>query len=105
MARTTIIVELSDTAHEQLKRRAEAMGSSPEALSREILERELDTCVAEPKSPREILAAAGQVRPIGANLRSTIKRDVSLAKVRAAFAAAGGPTLSDLILEQRGPRV
>ena len=56
------------------------------------------------KTTREILEAAGRLGSLGEDLRRTLVRDVPLEEVRAALTSAEGPSLSEIVLEQRGPK-
>jgi hypothetical protein len=100
----TLTIELSPEAYDQLRRRAEEAGKAPEALSRELLEDALRDEQPPPKSAREILEAAGMVRPLGPYLESKIIPGVTLEEVQRILTEAGGPSLSEIILEQRGPK-
>jgi plasmid stability protein len=121
----TVIVELPAESYEQLTQRAAAAGKTPEALSRDILEAALvasapaatataeapDTPppatepAGEPPTAREILKAAGHLVELSPELRSLIIPGVTLEEVQEALTRAGGPSLSDIIIEQRGPKV
>ena len=58
------------------------------------------------KTTRQILEEAGQVRPLGDALRALIvRRDIPLEEVRSRLGAIGGPTLSEIIDEHRGPKL
>ena len=118
-----VIVELPAEIYAQLQQRAAAAGKSPEALSREILETALGGDAArtpaapeattqatspptgEPPTAREILKAAGHLVELSPELRSLIIPGVTLEEVQEALTRAGGPSLSDIIIEQRGPKV
>jgi hypothetical protein len=120
----TVIVELPTASYEQLTQRAAASGKSPEALSREILEAALGANGARPAggvetpapdppavpsdggppSLREILQAEGLLSELSPELRSLIIPGVTLEQVHEIFKDTGGPSLSDIIIEQRGPK-
>jgi hypothetical protein len=119
----TVLVELSPAVYERLQRRAAQAGKSPEQLSQELLEGALvagarppaqppsePTASAEPSTPplsrttREILEAAGHLRPLGPTLERLIIPGVTLEEVQDALSQAGGPSLSEIIDEQRGPK-
>jgi hypothetical protein len=70
-----------------------------------MVTRESALQVSEQTSPtttREVLAAMGRIRPLSQTLRRKIIPGVSLEEVRAALTRANDPSLSKLILEQRG---
>ena len=80
-------------------------GRTPEALTRELIETALQTQEeARPKTAREALRAAGRVHPLSETLRRKIIPGVTLEEVRLALKQADGPSLSDIILEQRGSK-
>ena len=53
---------------------------------------------------RQVLRAAGLLTELGPNLRKLADSTVRLEDVQAALARAGGKTLSEIVLEQRGPK-
>ncbi len=99
---TTLIIELSTTIYDQLRQRARQTGKAPEALSREILEDALREKATPQKTTRDILRAAGRLRPLGEALRHKIIPGVTLDEVRASLSKAEGPPLSEIVLAQRG---
>ena len=100
---STIVIDLPPEIYKRLEEQARRLGQAPEVLSRALLEAALQSSeTAQPKTAREVLEAAGRIRPLSATLRSTIIPDVSLAEVRAILTHAAGPSLSDLIEAQRG---
>ena len=62
------------------------------------------TATTERERLRDALRAAGLLTELGPNLREQADASISLEEVRAALGGAGGPALSDIILEDRGPR-
>jgi len=100
----TIQIELPSETYKQLEEQANKAGLTPETLSRELLETALQAReAARPSTAREVLHAAGRVRPLSATLRRRIIPGVTLEEVRTALTHAAGPSLSDLINEQRKP--
>jgi plasmid stability protein len=123
-----IVVELSPAIYQQLRQRAQEAGKSPEALSRELLGAALQSQPArdvgkppaalspEPpertqvpeappvRSAREILRQSGMLSELSPYLQSKIIPGVTLEEVQEALTQAGGPPLSDIIIEQRGPK-
>jgi hypothetical protein len=59
---------------------------------------------AEREAIRRILQAAGRLGALGPGLRQRIIPGVTLKEVQESLARAGGKPLSEIILEQRGPR-
>ena len=102
----TITIALSSEIYKRLEEQAQRAGQAVEVLSRELLEAALASSAgARPRTTREVLQAASRARPLSATLRSKILPGVTLDEVRAILAHAAGPSLSDLIHEQRGVKV
>lgn len=102
---STITIDISSETYQKLAEEARTTGKKIEVLSRELLEGALKSReTARPKTTREVLQAKGRVRPLGDTLRRRIIPGVTLEEVRKALTQAGGPSLSDIILEQRGPK-
>lgn len=109
MAEKEITVKLSSLPYNRLQELAEQTGKTPESLMREILERALVDQNAPPvqkSSPerlatKKILEATGRVRVLSPDLRKRIIPGVTLAEVRTALDKAGGPSLSQIVLEHR----
>ena len=92
----------------QLREEAARLGKSPRVLAQKWLVERLAPPTAAPSSNRErarqALRAAGLLTELGPNLRRLADPTVCLEDVRAALNRAGGKTLSEVILEQRGPK-
>jgi len=100
-----IVIDIPPQTRERLEEQARKAGKTVEALTRELIETALETRQeAGPKTAREVLQAAGRIRPLSDALRRKIIPDVTLEEVRLALTQAAGPSLSALILEQRGPK-
>jgi hypothetical protein len=108
MAEKEITVRLPLIPYHRLQELAQQTGRTPESLTREIVERALrDTAASTPSPPktaRQILEAAGRVQPLSPSLRQKIIPGVTLEEVRTALDKTSGPTLSEIILQQREPR-
>ena len=103
---STIVIDIPPETYERLEEQARKAGKAPEALTRELLETALQAReVARPRTAREVLQALGRVRPLSETLRSKIIPGVTLDEVRIALTHAAGPSLSEIILEQRGPKL
>jgi hypothetical protein len=101
----TIQIDLSPEAYNRLEEQARKVNQLPETLGRELLEAALQERESiPPRTAREVLQAAGRVRPLSAMLQSKIIAGVTLDEVRNAFTHTAGPSLSALIREQRGPQ-
>jgi hypothetical protein len=105
-----LLVTISDETYQQLWRRAVKCGKPVQAVIRESLEATLaaDPDTAEPTQPvrsaREVLEAAGHLRPLGPTLERMIVPGVTLEEVVDELSRGGGPSLSEIIDEQRGPK-
>jgi predicted DNA-binding protein len=103
---STIVIDIPPETYKRLEEQARRDGKAPEALTRELLETALQAREeAQPKTAREILQASGRVRPLSETLRRKIIPGVTLDEVRIALTHAAGPSLSEIILEQRGPKL
>jgi hypothetical protein len=101
----TITVDLSSETYKRLEEQARKAGQAVEVLSRELLETALASReVARPQTTREVLQVAGRTRPLSDTLRGKIIPGVTLDEVRTILSHAGGPSLSDMIQEQRGAK-
>lgn len=105
---TTLTLELPPQIYQQLRERAERLGKSPQAIVREWLIERLSSPNSEPVSDREkvraALRTAGLRIEMSPALRARVNPSLSLEEVETALAKAGGTPLSEIILEQRGPK-
>jgi hypothetical protein len=100
----TIVINMPAELYAQLEAQARQTGTTPEALTRELLAIALHAQKKpQRRTAREVLQAAGRVRPLSDTLRRQIIPGVTLDEVRKALSQAAGPSLSDIIQEQRGP--
>jgi plasmid stability protein len=101
----TITIDLPPDTYKRLEEQARRAGQAVEVLSRELLETALKSHEAShPRTAREVLQAAGRARPLSETLRRKIIPGVTLDEVRTILSHAAGPSLSDLIQEQRGAK-
>lgn len=101
----TISITLPSTTYKRLEEQAQQTGKEPERLLRELLEHALQAQEkAHPQTARQVIQVSGRVRPLSETLRRKIIPGVTLDEVRASLSRAGGPPLSDILLEQRGPK-
>ena len=100
----TILLHLPPQSYKALQERAHRAGKSLESFTCELLEQALGQARGSAKTPREILEGTGRIRPLGEALRRRIIPGVSLEDVQNTLARADGPALSELILQQRGPK-
>ncbi len=109
MTEKEIVLRLPSTRYRRLQEWARWVGKTPELLSREIVEQALQQhtlpTAPPPRTARQILQAAGRVRSLSPALQQRIIPGVTLEEVRASLARAGGQPLSEIILEQRGPKL
>jgi len=101
----TMVINIPAEIYKQLEAQARQAGTTPEALTRELLETALHAHEKlQPRTAREILQAAGRVRPLSDILRRQIIPGVTLDEVRKTLSKSPGAALSDIIQEQRGPK-
>jgi len=101
----TMVINIPAEIYKQLEAQARQAGTTPEELTREFLETALHAQEKpQPQTAREVLQAAGRVRPLSDTLRRQIIPGVTLDEVRKALSKSAGPDLSDSIQEQRGPK-
>ena len=100
-----VTIDLSPETFKRLEEQARRTGQAPEALGRKLLETAILACeTAGPRTAREVLQAAGCIRPLSSTLRSKIIPGVTLDEVRAILSHAAGPALSEIVDEQRGAK-
>jgi len=101
-------LKLPPQVYRRLREEAARLGKPPQVVAQEWLIERLTPPPAAPSSDREsarqALRAAGLLAELGPNLRRLADPKVRLEDVRAALNRAGGKALSEVILEQRGPR-
>jgi len=100
-----ITLRLPPRPYQRLQELAQQTGKTPELLTQEIVERALQEPTplisTSPRSARQILQAAGRVRPLSPALQRRIILGITLEEVQASLARAGGQPLSEIILQQR----
>jgi hypothetical protein len=100
-----IRIDIPQETFERLEEQARRAGKAPDVFTLELVEEALETREqTQARTAREVLQAAGRTRTLSEALRRRIIPGVSLDEVRAAMNEAAGPSLSDIILEQRGPK-
>jgi len=99
----TIMIDLPPETYKRLEEQAHRTGQAPEALGRKLLETALQEWgTTRPRTAREILQATGRTRSLSATLRDKIIPGVTLDEVRTILSQTSGPSLSEIINEQRG---
>jgi hypothetical protein len=111
---TALTVELSPEVYDRLRAEAERQGKPPEGVVQELIAERLALPDASPAAPQSTpereqvcaaLRAAGLlVEPSPAMLARASRATMTLEEVSAALTRAGGKPLSEIILEQRGPK-
>jgi len=103
-----LTLRLPPQVYRRLREEAARLGKSPQVVAEEWLAERLTPPAAAPDSDRErarqALRAAGLLSELGPNLRRLADPTMHLESVRAALGRAGGKTLSEIVLEQRGPK-
>lgn len=103
-----VIVRLPADLQLRLWREASRIGKSASTLAQEWLAERLATVPAPEPDERarvtEILRTSGMLVELDPELQERADPTISLAKVQAALDRAGGKPLSQIILEQRGPK-
>ncbi len=104
----TLTLQLPHRAYRQLCEQADRLGKSPQWIAQEWLIERLDALASEPDTERAqvqaALRAAGLLAEMSPGLRELANPAVPLEEIEAALTQATGPALSEMILEQRGPR-
>jgi predicted DNA-binding protein len=103
MGLNTMAVHIPQETYRRVAKRARETGKAPEEWTREVIEAALQT--REPsrlQTTRDVLQAAGRIHPLSEALRRKIIPGVTLDEVRSALSEAPGPSLSAIIIEQRG---
>jgi len=102
----TLKLELSPEQYERLRAEAERLGKPEEELAREWLAERLETPMyaGEREQTTEVLRA-GLLAELGPEMKERAARSkATLEEVSAALGRAGGRPLSEILLEQRGPK-
>jgi hypothetical protein len=101
-----ITLNVDPELYEQVSAEAKARGQAMEDYSRELFESAFETRRKSSKqTARELLEAAGMLRPFGDELRKLITSDVTLDEVVDLMSQSGRPSLGEILDEHRGPKV
>jgi len=105
---STLAIELPLETCQRRQERARRASKPPESLIQDLVEKALrEERMGKElgESAPEILEASGRARSLGEALRRGVIPGVTPPEeVRSALSRAGGPSLSELVLEQRGPK-
>jgi hypothetical protein len=102
---STIVIDISPESYRRLEEQSRRAGKAPETFSRELLELALQANEErQGQTTRAVLQTSGRVRSLSDNLRRKIIPGVTLDEVRVTLSEAIGPSLSEIILDQRGAK-
>jgi plasmid stability protein len=105
---TTLTLELPPDVYRRLREEADRLGRPAEAVAQDLLAERLAPTPArmsERERAREVLRAAGLLaEPSPEMLAIAAQSTATLEEVQAAFARVGGKPLSEIVIEQRGPK-
>ena len=105
---TMVTLELPPETYHRLHEEADRQGKSPQLVAQEWLIERLSPLPPAPDSTRErvrqAFRAAGLLVDLSPDLRVRADPTVHLEDVEASLARAGGKPLSEIVLEQRGPK-
>ena len=102
---STIVIDIPAETYKLLKVQAYRAGKAPEIFTRELVESALQVREeTQLMSAREVLLAMGRTRALSKTLRRKIIPGVTLEEVRATLSEAATPSLSECVLDQRGPK-
>jgi hypothetical protein len=105
----TLTLELPPEVYHRLHEEADRLGKPPQVVVQEWLIERLSVPIpvsgsGEREQARQALRAAGLLVALPPRLRQRVEQQVRLEDVEAALARVGGKPLSDIVLEQRGPK-
>lgn len=103
---TTLTIELAPDIYRRLREAAAQQGKPVKELAEEwIAERIQPAQQSERERAREVLRAAGLLTELGPELKKrAAEATMTLEEINDAFARAGGKPLSEIVIEQRGPK-
>lgn len=103
-----IVLHLPADLYQRLRSEATRAGKPAAAIAQEWLAERLAATPAPELDERtrvlEVLRASGMLAELGPELSARADPTISLEEVQAALDRAGGKPLSQIILEQRGPK-
>jgi plasmid stability protein len=101
-----LTIDLPQDVFERLRAQAARSGKPIELVASELLSEQLPPAeLSERARAREVLRAAGLLaEPTPEMLAIAAQSTATLAEVQAAFARVGGQPLSEIVIEQRGPK-
>ena len=103
MGLNTTAVYIPQETYQRVAKEACKLGKTPDEWTREVIEAALQSRERNrPQTTAEVLRAAGRIRPLSEALRRKIIPGVTLDEVRNALSETPGPSLSEIVSEQRG---
>ncbi|PDW00995.1 hypothetical protein [Candidatus Viridilinea mediisalina] len=104
---TTITLDLSPDTYQRLLVAAGQHGVAVEAVAEKLLTEQLaDVYLSERDRATAVLRAAGLLTELSPEEKERAARSTAtLEEVQAALAQGDGPTLSEIVIEQRGPKL
>ncbi|MCL4832925.1 MAG: hypothetical protein KJZ86_10805 [Caldilineaceae bacterium] len=111
----TLVITIADNTLRNLEQKSQSTGKSSAQIAADLVEDVFgvttnggsphsDIDREEQKIIRDCLQEAGLIVRMGDSLRRQIRYDVTLSEVVDILAEAGGPSLSEIVDEQRGPK-
>jgi hypothetical protein len=101
----TLTLDLPPDLHERLRAEADRLGKPVDTVVREWLAERLSSPASDRERARAALRAAGLLVEFTPEERARAEEvTVTLDEVSAALDRAGGKPLSEIVLEQRGPK-
>jgi hypothetical protein len=102
---TTVTLDLPPDTYRRLNEEAHRQGKPIEAVAEALLAEQLAAPLSERDRATELLRAAGLLAEPGPEMKERATRSTAtLAEVQAALAKGTGKTLSEIVIEQRGPK-
>jgi AraC-like DNA-binding protein len=103
---TTVTLELSSDIYQQLYNKSHKQGRTVEKFIQEWISEHIASPPTLPEQARQILNTAGLETQLSPELQKLAENSTAtLEQVQAAFTRAGGQTLSEMVIEMRGPKV
>ena len=98
----TLTLTLPSDIYQRLTTAAERLSQSPQVVAQEWLAKfQLPPAQNENKPTRQILREAGLLTELGPELKRLADPTISLDEVSAALSQVEGPSLTEILLEQR----
>jgi hypothetical protein len=102
---TTVTLDLAPDTYHRLSEEAHRRGKPIEPVAEALLAERLAAPTSERERATEVLRAAGLLTEPGPEMKGRAARSTAkLDEVQAALAKGTGKTLSEIVIEQRGPK-